>query len=416
MTDRPYSCAAPWVHLHAQANGDLLPCCIANTSLPVGNLKTQTMEEAWHGEAMVKLRANMLSGKPSAECTYCYNVEQSGGHSPRHNFNRVFGPSLAAQLPLDAAPPLRLSYIDFRFSNLCNFKCRTCGPHASSAWMEDWRDLWELPQPLEAVTPLKPGQSWAALIEPHLDHVEEVYFAGGEPLIMPEHYWFLQELISRKRTQVRLRYNTNFTFLAHKHGDAVDLWRHFDDVFVGASIDAAGSRGEYLRKGLRWRQILENRRRLRAEAPHVSFKVSAVVGLMNTFAVADMHREMVEGGFISRSTSWTIPLTSAPSCCLGNGRPACRRTLRLISTGSRPSPAPKACAGASRRSLPTCTRKTRAIFCPTSSASPTGWTPSAAKASVRPFRNSQACSNASGSPSSGNPADAACSPDRASCS
>jgi organic radical activating enzyme len=50
-------------------------------------------------------------------------------------------------------------------------------------------------------------------LAPHLDYVEQIYFAGGEPLMMAEHYNILDELERRGRFDVRLIYNTNFTHI-----------------------------------------------------------------------------------------------------------------------------------------------------------------------------------------------------------
>lgn len=288
----------------------MLPCCLAPSEKPFGSLHDSTLEDVWHGDQMRELRANMLAGTTSQACTYCYNVEGSGGQSPRQNFNRIFEARIPQMKAEGANPPLRLLYIDFRFSNLCNFKCRTCGPQASSAWVEDWQALTQEKHTIKAALPA--GKSWTEILTPHLDTVEEIYFAGGEPLFMKEHYWLVAEIAKRKRNLVRLRYNTNFTYLKHTYGDAVDLWKHFDDVYIGASLDGSGARGEYIRKGLRWEQVLANRERLRTEVPHVSFKVASVVGLMNLYALPDMHREMIEKSFI-RPSELQLHILDAPA-------------------------------------------------------------------------------------------------------
>ena len=74
----------------------------------------------------------------------------------------------------------------------------------------------------------------------HIDYVEQIYFAGGEPLIMDEHYRILEELERRGMFDVRLVYNTNFTQVRLKDRYVFDFWKKFKNVSVGASLDAMG--------------------------------------------------------------------------------------------------------------------------------------------------------------------------------
>jgi sulfatase maturation enzyme AslB (radical SAM superfamily) len=136
---------------------------------------------------------------------------------------------------------------------------------------------------------------------PHIPHLEQVYFAGGEPLIMKEHYFMLEKLIELGKTDVRIQYNTNFSELHFKDKHVFDYWKHFKNVSVGASLDASGARAELMRKGTNWSQTLENRRRMMEEAPHVDFYVSATVGAMNVLHILDFHREWTEQGLINAS-------------------------------------------------------------------------------------------------------------------
>jgi hypothetical protein len=68
---------------------------------------------------------------------------------------------------------------------------------------------------------------WTQL-EPHLDYVEQIYFAGGEPLLMEEHYRILDELVRRKRFDVRLIYNTNFTHTDLKGNSVFEYWKQLN--------------------------------------------------------------------------------------------------------------------------------------------------------------------------------------------
>jgi sulfatase maturation enzyme AslB (radical SAM superfamily) len=138
---------------------------------------------------------------------------------------------------------------------------------------------------------------WEHLI-PHLDYVEQIYFAGGEPLMMDEHYRILEELEQRERFDVRLIYNTNFTHTRLKDREVFDYWRKFDSVAVGASLDAIGSRAEYIRRGTEWDQVERNRAKMIEVCPDVDFYISPTLSIMNAWHLPDFHRIWTEKGYI----------------------------------------------------------------------------------------------------------------------
>ena len=138
---------------------------------------------------------------------------------------------------------------------------------------------------------------WEQMLE-QFDHTEQFYFAGGEPIIMEEHYRILKELDKRKMYHVRLIYNTNFSRTTFKDIDVFDLWNKFDSVSIGASLDAEGARAELMRKGTVWKETIANRKRMMEVCPKVDFYISATVGLINSLHVPDFHKSWVEQGLI----------------------------------------------------------------------------------------------------------------------
>jgi hypothetical protein len=135
-------------------------------------------------------------------------------------------------------------------------------------------------------------------LEPHLDYVEQIYFAGGEPLLMEEHYRILDELERRGRFDVRLIYNTNFTHTDLKGRSVFDYWKKFQSVAVGASLDAMGPRAELIRKGTDWAQVEQNRRDMLKICPEVDFYISPTLSIMNALHLPRFHRAWVEQGLI----------------------------------------------------------------------------------------------------------------------
>ena len=281
--------------------GDVTSCCFA-PDVPLGNLRKSSLAEIWNDEPIRQLRLRMLEDSPSQQCWRCYEREAIGGYSRRLDFNQNFPhhlPFVDTTRSDGSVPRMNMAYLDFRFSNICNFTCRTCDPTTSSAWYDDATKLRGGAVPSSRILrPIQDPLDFWRQMEPLLDEVEFLYFAGGEPLITEEHYRVLLHLIKKGRTHVRLRYSTNFSTLTYQNYDVMALWRQFPDVCVQASIDGSGARGEYIRKGQIWQQVLVNRERLALLCPHVGFDMSATVLLLNALHIPDLHRECVELGLI----------------------------------------------------------------------------------------------------------------------
>jgi hypothetical protein len=264
---------------------------------PVGNCKQQSLEQIWQGSAMASLRKDMLSETPNPACQRCYEQEESGFFSGRRSANKHHGHHIKKL----ESNPFEMTYWDIRFSNLCNLSCRSCGHIFSSSWYQDQVKLagedWARNNKPLNIAGRTREDMWEQLL-PHIDYVEQIYFAGGEPLMMDEHYRILEELEDRERFDVRLIYNTNFTQVKLKDRYVFDYWRKFKSVAVGASLDAMGPRAEYIRHGTDWAVVEDNRRRMIDTCPNVDFYISPTLSIMNAWHLPDFHREWVERGLI----------------------------------------------------------------------------------------------------------------------
>jgi hypothetical protein len=116
---------------------------------------------------------------------------------------------------------------------------------------------------------------------------------------MEEHYNILEELLNRGRTDVRLIYNTNFTHTDLKGKSVFEYWKQFNSVAVGASLDASGPRGEYIRKGTDWAVVESNRRQMMEICPGVDFYISPTLSIMNALHLPDFHRDWVKKGLLN---------------------------------------------------------------------------------------------------------------------
>ena len=304
LTESKTFCMYPWIHLHAWPTGQAFPCCHSEFTGQLGDTNRQSLEEIWNGEPLKNMRLDMLNDRPHPACTRCYEQEGAGFFSGRRSANKHHGHHInwaTETKPDGSVDRFSMTYWDIRFSNLCNLSCRSCGHIFSSSWYQDQVKLAG-PEWAKKYKPLfwagrHETDIWEQLL-PHIDYVEQIYFAGGEPLMMDEHYRILEELERRGRFDVRLIYNTNFTQTKLKDRYVFDYWKKFESVAVGASLDAMGPRAEYIRKGTNWNQIEDNRSRMMEICPNVDFYISPTLSIMNAWHLPDFHKDWVERGFI----------------------------------------------------------------------------------------------------------------------
>lgn len=288
-------CILPWIHMYANADGKVLPCCVGDYNSPLGNTHDTPIKEIWNSPEYRKLRLQMMSGEQPNVCRQCWAHERAGNNSPRIHHNRHFAkymPFIDETNPDGSLDEMKLRYMDVRWSNICNFKCRTCSATFSSSWaQEDGK---------ENIFIFAGGENNDDLYEqfkPYFKDIDVFYFAGGEPLLTDKHYDILEYLIANNRTNVRLRYNSNVSNLFYKKECITKLWNKFTNVKVDASLDSFGERAEYIREGTIWSDVENNLNIIKTESPHVELSFNTVVSVFNIITITDYLRYMEHKGF-----------------------------------------------------------------------------------------------------------------------
>jgi sulfatase maturation enzyme AslB (radical SAM superfamily) len=212
--------------------------------------------------------ADLKTEYPPPACEKCIGDEEHNLPSYRNMFNQLEKTTTGLQ------------FVDIRNINHCNLKCRYCGPHFSSSWAK------ELGEPTTRYQDIE--QYKDVLIT---DDLHWMYFTGGEPLINPEHWTLLQELIDSNRAgNISLRYNTNLTTIKYKDVDIINLWSHFKSVEVLCSIDAIGDPLEYIRSGCEWAKIENNLQALLQSTNNskITVKFTPVLSILNIWFIAEL--------------------------------------------------------------------------------------------------------------------------------
>lgn len=278
-------CLAPWVHTYLSPQTERRMCCASrepaqnfrqyiDTAAGTGQYIPLTLEQHWNSEHMKSVRKRMMAGETLPECEVC-NDKLLNTSVYRDYFTHLFSHKLdevfSSTAPDGATTMQPLSW-DYRFSNLCNFKCRMCGDMLSSSWeseeklhnMVNWNDPknnWMQRDIREKIGQFQESQveaEFAAAVEEH--RVEEVYWVGGEPLMYEQHWRYMNRIVELgDGPRLYARYNTNLSRIQHR---GVDLYRdilsNIRDWQICASLDGTNEIGEYIRTGLDYKQFYDN--------------------------------------------------------------------------------------------------------------------------------------------------------------
>lgn len=278
-------CLAPWVHTYLSPQTERRMCCASrepaqnfeqyiDTASGSGKYIPLTLEQHWNSEHMRSVRRRMMAGETLPECEVC-NDKLLNTSVYRSYFDHLFQHKLPEvydnTLPDGSTTMVPVSW-DYRFSNLCNFRCRTCGDMLSSSWeteekthnMVNWADPknnWMRKDIREHITQFQDTQiesEFAAAVERHA--VEEVYWVGGEPLMYEQHWRYMKRIVELgDGPRLYARYNTNLSRVDYRNSNLYrDILAHVRDWQICASLDGTGSIGEYIRTGLDFRTFLNN--------------------------------------------------------------------------------------------------------------------------------------------------------------
>ncbi len=317
MLDKPNSlCLAPWTHTYLSPQTERRMCCASrepaqnfeqyiDTKSGTGKYIPITLEEHWNSEHMKSVRRRMMAGETLPECEVC-NDKLLNTSVYRdyfwHLFNDKYETLMANTLPDGHTTSKPISW-DYRFSNLCNFKCRMCGDMLSSAWeseqrqhdMINWADPknnWMHTEVREEISKFQDTQiesEFAEAVEQH--RVEEIYWVGGEPLMYEQHWRYMKRIIELgDGPRVYARYNTNLSRVRYRSMDLYgDILRNIRDWQICASLDGTGRTGEYIRTGLRYSEWIENfQRGLEIQRHPRQMRIDFTLTLPGLFEVIDI--------------------------------------------------------------------------------------------------------------------------------
>lgn len=253
-------CILAYTSMYIEPDGKIRPCCVADDFKEELNFNDyDSITEIINAPQFKELRKSMEDGDPLSMCDICYK----GNNQLMPHWNNMWEHKLKDPLLSDKNQNVQsLDYLDARFSNLCNFKCRMCGPGLSTTWYEDEialggdksknyiKDLEE-----KQMIHSDPVSKFSAK---DLQGIEHLNVGGGEPFITADFWKLIDSFTDEQKSKISMYVNTNGSIIKYKGQNIMDKLNKFKEVIIGVSCDGYGKIVEYQRTGFKQKRFDKN--------------------------------------------------------------------------------------------------------------------------------------------------------------
>ena len=292
-------CLLPFIHISTMPHGEIKLCCRGQP--PAGGTSKDnphvqdpnfSLKEYWESDYMNDIRDKLLTGKRVAQCKNCWKMEDKDILSLRHNRMIDYGydpresyVENVKQYMDTGKIPFNVPLLELKLTNLCNFKCRMCWPKDSSLWWQDWDKVEkyyddDTKSYIRKTREIVGGKNMSNVYQTNanfvddllhlMENVEEIEFAGGEPILDPIHFNILDSVKYPER--VTLKYSTNLsTLVLNKKFDIIGMWKKFKDIKLTISIDGNKDTNHIIRRGADWETLKQNVEIVRRELDNIAF-------------------------------------------------------------------------------------------------------------------------------------------------
>lgn len=311
-------CLAKWyqvtLNLH---NGRSASCCL-QPSKPL-NLKAihQDIAEIHNGEAHVLERVALRQGQKIDECSACWNVEKEGRYSERH-FKSADSWAIGKMAESQEDPRnISPTYVEVSFSSQCQLRCSYCNPETSSsiakeieqsgAYPDRFTQMGIIDRSKRGVLPVS-EQSEAT--NPYVDAfwhwIPTVYkdlkvlrVTGGEPFLSEDTFKFIDYVKNNPNPLMAIEFNSNLSFPSA-------VFQRFENAFsqiprdnyksttLYVSLDCWGERAEYIRFGMRIKEIEKNIERLLSKFPQMRLTITSTISVLGIQTFDELLSKVIE--------------------------------------------------------------------------------------------------------------------------
>jgi organic radical activating enzyme len=285
-------CLAKWQQVSLHLTNGLTNSCYHPPLHEIDASLLETNPSALHNTPYKKeRRKEMLNGVKCTECSYCWNIEQTGNLSDRHY--RSGEPRAAIHLDrirnqswdVDEVP----SYVEVNFSNACNLACSYCSPQFSSTWAAQAERFGAYPTSVPHNAPehfegrrrvipnrennpyLEAFWRWWPELYPQLKHFR---MTGGEPLMDKNTYKVFDYVLANPKQDLHLNVTSNFSVEPALFENYLDYTKRLcegekiEHFMQFVSVDTFGKQAEYIRPGLNFTRLQDNVERWLTEVPY----------------------------------------------------------------------------------------------------------------------------------------------------
>lgn len=242
-------------------------CCMYKNENLTHYLGDDLIADSFNQKAFQKARKELGTGIRHSHCSWCFEEEDAGRKSKRLRDNEKYLGSLRrGEIPYNG-----LAKVELNLGNTCNLKCRTCAPHSSSTWMQEYFDIYEkksygtfksYAQEMKKYHQYYDEESpfWDDL-ESNLSTIRQFDFYGGEPFMSKKMWKVLEKAVEMGYSkQMEVHYATNGT---HWPEENIQIFKHFKCVHLSFSIDGVDKSFEYMRFPAQWEDVKSNMRKAR---------------------------------------------------------------------------------------------------------------------------------------------------------
>lgn len=313
-----FICDFPWIHFSTFPQGNCTICCVANHSgknnghswnQTVFGKKTltvhnNTIDEIINCDNYKSIRLDMLNGKIPPACQGCHNVEQDGGVSKRQK-ESVRNLNFTELTNKDGSIIPDLRHIELRLGNHCNLKCRSCNADSSTSWIQDYYKLKDHVELASGYHSIKSDpvfsfdwvddENFYNKLLDAAPNLEQIHISGGEPFLVPNHFYILKRLVAEGKTNIAIHYHTNLNYKWDKIKPALDLLTHFKEVHISFSIDDVGERNTYIRSLSDWDLTIKNLK-LFLENYKFIYRITQTISVYNFMYAEELENYLIDHG------------------------------------------------------------------------------------------------------------------------
>ena len=240
-------CTLPWTGFELEPDGVVKNCIISTDT--IGDINDTHIRDIVAGKKNIDIKKAMLADGKPRNCEGCYlqerNTKSLTSISSRLYYLKEIGSKTDLTL-YDKTQNFDLKHVDLRWTNSCNQACVYCGPEYSSKWAT------ELNQKVKSKKESR--QEVKDFVFENISGLENVYLAGGEPMLMKENVEFLK-LLKEKNPDCNIRVNTN---LSTTKTGVFELLCSFRNVQWTVSVESIEDEYNYIRHHGDWQDFVKN--------------------------------------------------------------------------------------------------------------------------------------------------------------